>query len=323
MLHLESLPKDAPFLAGVSGGYDSVSLLEHLLREGFSALVVCHLNHQLRGAESDADEQFVLLLAQKHGLLCETARTDVASTAKLERLSLEAAGRRARHRFFENCARKHQAAGLFLAHHADDQAETILLHLLRGTGLAGLGGMAETSTLGSLPVYRPFLTRRKRDLPAPSAFREDSSNLASGFLRNRLRHGVFPALESALQHDPKPALLRLGEIAAREDEFLDDLAAEAFHCVLEGACLKTPSLKKLHPALQRRVVHRWLSTQGIPDFGFQEIEAVRSLALHPGAGFPARINLPGNHQVHRREKRLWITLPSTPAREASRPLEEA
>lgn len=305
-MNLEALPKDQTYLVGVSGGHDSVALLEHLLREGFTALVACHLNHALRGAESDADEEFVQTLASSRGIACEVLRCDVAAEAKRDRLSLEAAGRRARLRFFVACGLKHSTSRLFLAHHADDQAETVLLNLLRGTGLAGLAGMAEVAFLESLTVYRPFLSLRKRELPPPSAFREDSSNLSAGHLRNRLRQTVLPALDAALQHDPVPSLLRLSHIAAQEDGLLGQLAQEAAEQVREGPQLKTPELKLLHPALQRRILHRWLLDQGVTDCGFQEVESIRSLLLHTGPDHPAQINLPGNRHVRRREKRLWI-----------------
>lgn len=306
MLNLANFPKDQTYLAGVSGGHDSVALLEHLLREGFTGLVVCHLNHQLRGLESGADEEFVRKLAAAHGLACEVANCDVAAEAKQQRLSLEAAGRQARRRFFLTCAGKHHAAGLFLAHHADDQAETVLLNLLRGTGLAGLAGMSEVSHLESLPVYRPFLTLRKRSLPAPSAFREDASNLSGQFLRNRLRLSVFPALDAALQHDPIPALLRLASIASAEDDLLNDLAERASAPVQDQDTLNTAELKILHPALQRRILLRWLADAHVPDAGFEVVESIRSLLLHSEPGDPAQINLPGNRHARRRAKRLRI-----------------
>lgn len=283
-----------------------MALLEFLLQEGFTSLVVCHLNHHLRGTESDADEEFVRGLALAHHLPCEVAGCDVAAEAKQHRLSIEAAGRQARRRFFVACAAKFQAAGLFLAHHADDQAETVLLNLLRGTGLAGLSGMAEVSQLESLPIYRPFLTLRKRSLPEPAAFREDSTNQSGDFLRNRLRLTVIPALEAALQHDPVPPLLRLASIASEEDDLLERLAANAMAAIQEGGTLKTPELKELHPALQRRVILGWLAEQGCPGCGFDEIESIRSLLLHSTTGDPAQVNLPGNRHVRRRAKRLWI-----------------
>ena len=310
-MNLDCFPKGEPHLVGVSGGHDSVALFEYLIGEGFHSLVICHLNHQLRGPESDADEEFVRSLARNHGAVCEVARVDVAAEAKRDHLSLEAAGRQARHRFFQACASKHNTPRLFLGHHADDQAETVLLNLLRGTGLAGLAGMSEVSLHGSLTICRPFLHLRKACLPTPSAFREDSSNRSGTFLRNRLRQFAFPALDTALQHDPVPPLLRLAGIVEQENDLLDNLTEEAIQRVQVDAQLRTPELTALHPALQRRVLYRWLSDQKAPDCGFREVESIRSLLLQTGPGYPAKINLPGNRHVRRRAKRLWITVESS------------
>jgi len=303
---LSAYPKDQAYLVGVSGGHDSVSLLEMLIREGFSRLVVCHLNHQLRGPESEADEAFVRQLAHSHDLPIELGRTDVSAEAASHGLSLEAAGRQARLRFFACCARARQTSHVFLGHHADDQAETVLLHVLRGSGLAGLGGMEEVAHIDSLILLRPYLTLRKRELPPPGQYREDPSNDSAAFLRNRLRHDVLPAIRRALDHDPVPALVRLADIARGEDRLLEELTSDAMNAVLEDHRLKTPALSALSPPLQRRVLLRWLSEEGIPDCGFEEVESIRALLRHTRPQDPAQVNLPGDHHVRRREKRLHL-----------------
>src|SRR4051794_14593076 len=127
-------PPKRRYLVGVSGGRDSVALLHLLAHSGYRRLIVCHLDHQLRGRSSAADAKFVKTLATKLKLECEIGRTEVAALAKRTKQSLETAGRNARYEFFAGVARRHRCRTLFLGHHADDLAETFLLNLFRGAG---------------------------------------------------------------------------------------------------------------------------------------------------------------------------------------------
>ncbi len=185
-------------LIAVSGGRDSVVLLHWLLAQGRSNLVVCHLNHGLRGRDSGLDARFVRHLAQSLGLPCEIAKTDVAALAAENRLSLETAARQARHSFFLQAAAKYHTPHVFLAHHAEDQAETVLANACRGTGLAGLAGMKPLQQLDNgLILHRPLLSWRRAEIDAYIAthrlrFRDDSSNTSPAHRRNRLRHDILP-----------------------------------------------------------------------------------------------------------------------------------
>jgi len=190
-------PHDCLIVA-VSGGADSVALLDLLATLPWYSfrLIVAHLNHLLRGPESDGDERFVVELASRYNLPCEIKRVDVRSLAKQQRQSLEEAGREARYAFFEELRQRHQAAAIALAHHADDQAETLLMRLLRGAGIRGLASMAHRSDQA---VIRPLLGLHRDDLRAHLAlhkipFREDASNQDRSFLRNRIRHELLPLL---------------------------------------------------------------------------------------------------------------------------------
>src|SRR5262245_20248567 len=117
---LRQFPTDEKYLIGVSGGRDSVALLQHLIDSGYKRLIVCHLNHRLRGRESSADARFVEKLAKQNGLRLELGSTNVAATAKKEKISIETAGREARYQFFAEIARHRRCQTIFLGHHADD-----------------------------------------------------------------------------------------------------------------------------------------------------------------------------------------------------------
>jgi tRNA(Ile)-lysidine synthase len=138
-------PKDR-YLIGVSGGRDSVALLHQLLRAGYRRLIVCHLDHQLRGRASKIDAAFVRQLAKRNKLHIEIESANVKALAARSKQSIETAGRTARYEFFARVARRRRCRTLFLAHHADDLVETFLLNLFRGAGPVGFGGMREIAT---------------------------------------------------------------------------------------------------------------------------------------------------------------------------------
>ena len=187
----------ATVVAAVSGGIDSMVLLDLLasLDEYRLNLVVAHLNHLLRGEESDRDEAFVREAADRHGIPCIVRRIEVRQLAREQRLSLEEAGRVARHELLEQTLGETGARAVALGHHADDQAETVLMRLLRGAGSGGLSGMAHRSGWKVRPLLdagREQIAEyaRIREIP----FREDSSNTDRRFLRNRVRHELLPLL---------------------------------------------------------------------------------------------------------------------------------
>src|SRR5437660_10052711 len=138
-------PPEARYLIGVSGGRDSVALLYWLVNLGYKKLIVCHLNHRLRGRSSDADARFVQKLAEKYQLKFELGAADVRTDAKKRKTSIETAAREERYLFFARAAKRHHCHTIFLAHHADDQVETFLINLFRGAGSAGLAAMQAVS----------------------------------------------------------------------------------------------------------------------------------------------------------------------------------
>ncbi len=221
----------------VSGGADSVALLlllEELYGRLGIQLSVLHFNHRLRGAESDADEEFVRDLAKAHDLAFHADHTDVAAQAKKARANLEDTARRLRYAFFERVIAAGHATRVAVAHTADDQAETVLAHILRGTGPAGLAGIYPVSEF----VVRPLLEIRRNDLRAylrakKQPWREDASNLDLSRTRARIRHVLLPLLESEFQPATVGHLGRLAELAREEETFWRALVEARFHALVE------------------------------------------------------------------------------------------
>ena len=218
----------------VSGGADSVALLMLLLelREKLGIVVsVAHLNHKLRAKASDADEKFVAGLAAKHGLAFHVKSVNVAPLAKREKANLEDAGRRARYEFFAMLVEEGKVDRVAVAHTADDQAETVLAHILRGTGLAGLGGIHPRTEC----VVRPLLGVRRVELRTylrakKQKWREDATNQDTERTRARIRKRLLPLLEKQFQGGVVKHLSSLAEFAREDESFLDLLARE--HCEL-------------------------------------------------------------------------------------------
>jgi tRNA(Ile)-lysidine synthase len=232
-LHRHGL-NSTPGIVAVSGGPDSVALAHlcaGLLQEGkIARLIFAHVNHQLRGEESDADETFVQELPTRWQLadarlLCKTTRIDVAAIAEAEHENLEGIARRERYRWLTQLAKDEGAAWIATGHSADDQAETVLFRLLRGSGVLGLGGMAECRSLdGELRLVRPLLSVRRQALldylrEQQVAYRVDASNHDLRFTRNRLRLELLPQL----QEDYNPAIV---EVLCRLAEQAQELHTE-------------------------------------------------------------------------------------------------
>jgi tRNA(Ile)-lysidine synthase len=219
----------------LSGGPDSVCLAK-ILRDlhgqgSIPRLVLAHLNHQLRGADSDGDEEFVVKLAHAWGLPCRTQRLDVAAAARQSGANLEDTARQARYDWLTQVAREEGAIWVATGHSADDQAETILFRLLRGSGLQGLAGMAERRVLApGIDLIRPLLSVRRHAIQAyldlhEQCYRQDASNQDRHFTRNRLRHELLPLLASQFNPAIAEVLCRLGEQAREAQEELARWAA--------------------------------------------------------------------------------------------------
>jgi tRNA(Ile)-lysidine synthase len=223
----------------VSGGADSVALLlllAELRKQLGIVLSVVHFNHKLRGKDSDADEKFAGKLAEKYGLIFHAGRADIAAKAKSRKANLEDTARRARYNFFARLVEDGRVDKVAVAHTADDQAETVLAHILRGTGLAGLGGIHPT--VGH--VVRPLLGVRRAELRAylrakKQTWREDATNRDTTRMRARIRRKLLPILEKQFQPAVVQHLTTLAELARADEAFLEALVEERVRtCIEEG-----------------------------------------------------------------------------------------
>ena len=283
-------------------------LLHALHHLGFHKLIVCHLNHGLRGRAARADGNLVRQAATRMRAGWETAKADVKAYAAQNKCSVELAARELRFAFFSRCARQHRCPRLFLAHHADDQIETSLFHFRRGSGAAGIAGMKPVSNRAGLEIIRPLLGLSRDEISAYAReknipWREDASNQDLTHTRNRLRREVLPAISTALGPSHRAAILRAAEILREEDAWMESLVPPV---TKQLAC---ETLRAMPEALRRRFVLRWLKEQGVPEAGFQE--TMRTLALLNDGRGPAKVSLPGDFHARRRTGKIFLE-PSNP-----------
>jgi tRNA(Ile)-lysidine synthase len=307
---LDGFPPEDRYLIGVSGGRDSVALLHQLLHAGYRRLILCHLDHQLRGRASKADAAFVRQLAKRNKLEVEIGGADVKALAARSKQSIETAGRTARYEFFARVARRRRCRTLFLAHHADDLVETFLLNLFRGAGPVGFGGMRAIAcrmVAGiELQIVRPLLGVWRDEINAclkeqRLEFRDDSTNETLDPVRNRMRRRIIPYIEKQLGRKVRRALWRAAVISADETEWLSTLTGSG---QLEGNDLSVKKLRAEPRALQRRTIQHWLQSREVPDLDFDTIERVRAL-LDPKPK-SAKTNLPRNRHARRRAGKIFI-----------------
>ncbi|MDJ0856647.1 MAG: tRNA lysidine(34) synthetase TilS [Desulfobacterales bacterium] len=309
-------------LVGVSGGRDSMVLLAVLAALAgplrLQRLGVAHYHHGLRGAAAGRDAGLVEQTALSAGLPYYYARGDVAAHRRRRRMSLEEAARELRYAFFETTAHRHGFGHVALGHHADDNAELVLMRMLRGSGPRGLAGIPPVRRLGATgpTVIRPLIAvdRAAIDRFGPQyglASVEDESNRSPQFTRNRIRHDLLPKLRADYNPAIAAGLNRLSRLMRDEERWLETLAAEALLDVLAAAeedafFLDHAALGRLHPALQRRVLRAALKRLrgDLRRIGFERIEAVRRLAAskNPTDG----VDLPGGVRAALAGHRLCI-----------------
>ncbi|MGC1382651.1 MAG: tRNA lysidine(34) synthetase TilS [Candidatus Acidiferrales bacterium] len=248
-----TLPAGSRVAVGVSGGADSVALLrllDTLKSELGIALVVAHFNHTLRGSESDQDEAFVEKLAGNHDLEFVPVKQDVRAESQRNGWNLEDAGRRLRLQFFNRIVEEHRATCVALAHTADDQAETVLAQMIRGTGTTGLAGIFPVA--GS--IVRPLLEIRREPLreylqEIGQSWREDSSNLDTQRLRARIREKLMPLLSNEFSPAITEHLATLARLSREESAFWDALVEQRFSALIKanGDALKIRASALLSP----------------------------------------------------------------------------
>jgi tRNA(Ile)-lysidine synthase len=308
---LEEASKRRRYLVGVSGGADSVALLHWLHRCGFASLVVCHLDHRLRLGESGEDARFVAKLAKSLGCEFERGRIDVAALAKGEKVSVETAGRMARHAFFAGCARKWRCRRLILAHHGDDQAETVLWNLMRGS--RGATGMEQSQDLVmdglKMEIIRPLLEVRRAELrdwlaADKLSWREDATNAEAIAVRNRIRNEALPLLEDIVRRDPTPALIK-AESSDAELREIEAWAVEQAGVIDPQGRIHVPKLRTLPVVIQRACLFSYLREAGVSSVTRALVD--RALSLTEPESSPS-INLPGGGSLRRRAGRMWVVV---------------
>lgn len=309
-------------LLAVSGGADSVAMLSLFValncQQGFSLqLSVIHVNHQLRGVDSDADAEFVQKLCRSWHVPCTIELVDVASRAQSEKISLEQAGRLCRFELFERTCLREGVKAVALAHHADDNAETVLHRIIRGAGLRGLAGIRPRRQLyegGDIYVIRPLLTFRKAEIldylnERKIAYRQDASNASLSHTRNRIRHELLPLLHERFNPQAEEALLRLAEqargvnayLAETGERMLDSLVIEHDDRQLVLHC---PLLVRKPRVIQTQLIRSAILRMGCPEgeLTYGHLNAVAELAL--GSEGSKSLDLPAGLRVSRRYSRL-------------------
>jgi tRNA(Ile)-lysidine synthase len=282
-------------VAGISGGADSVCLLHILLSlarlRSFSIFAV-HINHMLRGSESDGDESFVRGLCAKWQVPLQAYREDVGSFAAENGRSVEEAGRMVRYERFRKVMKETGAQYVAVAHHKDDQAETVFFHLLRGSGLEGLCGMEDVSQW----LLRPLLETGRDEIQAYMnrnglACRTDSSNQDNAYTRNVIRNELFPLIQQKTGFPVATSLLRTARLLRSDRDFLQQMAAAQYERLLlpkenNAVALRREALCGLHPAMAGRCIRMaWKEVTGsVAGLEEKHIAAVLELSGRKASG---------------------------------------
>jgi tRNA(Ile)-lysidine synthase len=303
-------------LVGVSGGPDSIALLQALVELSKTCpmrLGVAHLNHGLRGEESDSDEAFVLSSANALGLPCYIEKKSIFHDHSSKRISIEEAGREARYAFFNQVADREGFDKIAVGHHADDTAEIILINLIRGSGPSGLKGIP--SVRGK--IIRPLIGVSRELILSylkynQIKYRIDSSNADQRFVRNKIRHQLLPILKSQYNPNISVALNRLGHLLSTEEEWLSQYIDQALeqcthskelHCIV----LYIEKLQKLHLSIQRRVIRRSICHVkcDLRRISFAHVDAVMDLFKHDSKDL--QLDLPDRIRIRTQKGLVLIT----------------
>jgi tRNA(Ile)-lysidine synthase len=311
-------------LVAVSGGPDSVSLLRAMVllsSEYELRLTTAHLNHGLRGAEAQREEAFVRSLCVGMGVACICKTVDIRMLQRGRGMSLEEIGREQRYKFLDETAETCGALKIATGHHRDDQAETVLINLLRGSGLEGLKGIPPVR---DGRIIRPLLHVGRSEIleflnSEGMTYMMDSSNLSPLFLRNRVRHELIPEL--TLRYNPAivEVLSHTAEIIRKEDDYLQAMVRQIMSQwgVVPGVTeiqLPLAAFLDLHEALQGRVIKCLLEGAALPGYriGYRHIEAVLAFSCR-SSGRRASLDLPGLIRVEREGTFLRIAKVSSRA----------
>jgi len=312
------LVKDRPILAGVSGGPDSLCLMSLLQKAGYH-VIVAHFNHKLR-SDSDADANAVEQAAARLNIASVIESGDVHTHAEEHKLSIEEAARILRYRFLMSQARRVNAQAVAVGHTADDQVETVLMHFLRGAGLAGLKGMTYRTILQTfdpeIPIVRPLLDAWREEIVVYCAVnglrpRHDPSNASLDFFRNRLRHLLIPALES---YNPRfrEALWRTARSLSGDHEIIGTVLDNVWkECIVQEnadfVAFDSSALIKHPLGLQRNLLRRAMERLHPDnlDIGFEALERATHF-INDAPSHHARLDLTGTMHLLREGVLLYV-----------------
>lgn len=280
-------------LIGVSGGCDSIALLEGLLKlspkYGWNINVV-HVNHHLRGIESDEDARYVAEFCLKRQVPFQIKDVDVRAKRLIVGGNKQAIARELRYQAFREVAEELNIKKIILAHHADDQVETILMRILRGTGPSGLMGISKKRDWGNLQIIRPLLGMYRKELEEYLEEqhiipREDASNQSTDYTRNRLRLELIPNLEQQYNPQVKQAILQLGDLIYEEERVWDDWTIDGLNACSKKVSdqeyqIDLPAFLSYPVALQRRMVKLILNCLTDENLPYHSIAQVLQLGVH-------------------------------------------
>lgn len=327
------IEQNAAVVVGVSGGSDSMALLHLLL--GLNGqddwrlkLHIAHLNHQLRKGEAEKDAAFVRAAADSLSLPCTIESRDVGELAASESAGVEEIGRRERYAFFERVCLNTGAKIVALGHHSDDNAETILHRVLRGTGLRGLAGIPKSRALSpysEVRIVRPLLGCTHDSLRAylsntGIAFRDDRSNQCNEPMRNRIRNQLLPLIEETINPQVRDVLNRLGDQARWLEEFLGETVQRTFDTLIishtdQVITLNADALSRKSRIVQTELIRLAYRSFGVGEqhLAFTHLVSALDLVADPVSG--KQLKLPGGMTIEKRYHQLIFSLPSDEPRE--------
>ena len=264
------LNPDNTYLVGFSGGFDSMCLL-HILSQFELKLVAVHLNHNWRGAESDLEEQNCKRFCEQRGIqfYCEKLDSSVKKT--------ETAARDARQEFFKKCYEKYNAKGIFLAHTKSDNAETVIYRLIKGTGVRGLSGISEYSSINGCEIFRPLMNFLRADVENYcSEYKlnpnDDSSNRCLKYKRNFIRHKILPVMKE-INPSVEDKIYNLSQVALSEERIVNEYLNYLEKQVKSGEKFLTQNFLRLSVDVQKKFIMNLLIENGI-DYDSKRIDEV-------------------------------------------------
>ncbi len=304
--------KDGKYLLGLSGGADSVALMMLLLpaiRDDRIRVEAVHVNHGLRGTESDDDERFCSELCKKESVPLYIFRVDLSGRKD------EASAREARYAAFRKRYAETGADGLILAHHADDQAETFIMRLLRGAGPDGLECMKTDEFVGEIRILRPMLSLRREEIrdalrAVGISWREDATNTDTSFLRNRIRYELIPVM-NRISEKAVDKICRAASLSGEDNLVLNTMAEELLDRISDERRLDAYELAKEPTAIRRRALRIWWQSHG-PVLKERALSAAQTEQLERLLeAEKGKVNLPGGLHAVRWKRFLFLTKDET------------